>query len=216
MGEVSGEAGKVDTRRMVIVGAVVLAVVIAAVLGLLYVRHRNATEMAAQAAPGVVHLGPLKHYAVGSLAKLKTWKAPQAAVPIVFDDAAGKPVDMASFRGKVVVMNVWATWCAPCVVEMPTLAALQRKYPTELAVVPVSVDRDKDVPDAKNFIDVHDPLLLYHDPNNFTVPGKLQLHGLPSTVIYDRHGREVARLEGEAKWDTPEAYAFFDALLKQP
>ena len=206
--------GKADGRGIAILAAVVLAVVIAAVLGLLYVRHRNATEMAAQAAPGAVHQGPLGRYATGSLVRLKTWKTPQAAAPIVFDDGSGKPVDMASFRGKVVVMNIWATWCAPCVVEMPTLAAVQRKYPNDVAVVAVS--EDKDPADAKNFIDVHDPLAFYHDPDTLTVPGKLGFHILPSTVIYDRHGREVARIESPAAWDSTEAYALIDAVLKQP
>jgi thiol-disulfide isomerase/thioredoxin len=200
-----------------ILAAVVLAVVIAAALGLLYVMRPGASALPPGPAAGLEHAGPLGAYAKGSLGKLQTWRTPRPATAIAFTDANGKPVSIADFRGKVVVLNVWATWCAPCVVEMPTLAALQRKYPTsELAVVPVSVDRDKDLPDAKNFIDVHDPLLLYHDPNNFTVPGALKLRGLPSTVIYDRHGREVARLEGEAHWDTPEAYAFFDALLRRP
>ena len=202
-----------DGRRIAILAAVVLAVVIAAALGLLYVRHRNATEMAAQAAPGAVHEGPLGRYATGSLGKLKTWKTPHPPIPIVFDDGAGKPVDMAGFHGKVVVMNIWATWCGPCVVEMPTLAALQRKYPGDVAVVALS--EDKDAADAKNFIDVHDPLLFYHDPDVLTVSNKLGFHILPSTVIYDRNGREAARIEGPAAWDSPEAYAFVDALLKQ-
>jgi thiol-disulfide isomerase/thioredoxin len=219
MSEVSGEsekagADKADGRRIAILAAVVLAVVIAAALGLLYVRHRNATEMAAQAAPGAVHAGPLGRYATGSLAKLQTWKTPRPAVPIVFEDASGKPVDMAGFHGKVVVMNIWATWCGPCVVEMPTLAALQRKYPADVAVVALS--EDKDTADAKNFIDVHDPLLFYHDPNTLSAPGKLGFHLLPSTVIYDRNGREAARIEGPASWDSPAAYAFIDALLKRP
>ena len=207
--------GKADGRGIAILAAVVLAVVIAAVLGLLYVRHRNATEMAAQTVAGVTHAGPLGRYATGSLAKLQTWKTPKAAAPIVFDDGSGKPVDMASFRGKVVVMNIWATWCAPCVVEMPTLAAVQRKYGTGQVAV-VAVSEDKDPADAKNFIDVHDPLSFYHDPDTLTVPNKLGFHLLPSTVVYDRHGREAARIEGPAAWDSPEAYAVIDALLKQP
>ncbi|HEY3814781.1 MAG TPA: TlpA disulfide reductase family protein [Caulobacteraceae bacterium] len=218
MSEVSDEAekdaGKAGGRGIAILSAVVAAVVIAAVLGLLYVRHRNATEMAAQAGPGAVHEGPLARYATASLAKLKTWKSPHAAVPIVFDDAAGKPVDMASFKGKVVVMNIWATWCGPCVVEMPTLADVQRKYPNDVAVVAVSEDRDS--ADAKNFIDVHDPLAFYHDPDTLTVPNKLGFHVLPSTVIFDRHGREVARIESPAAWNSPEAYALIDAVLKRP
>jgi thiol-disulfide isomerase/thioredoxin len=208
-------AGKGGGPRYVVLAIVVAVLVIAVALGVLYVMQGGASQMATPAVAGVSHEGPLGRYARGSLAKLETWKTPRPGSAVVFNDADGKPVSLAAFRGKIVVVNVWATWCAPCVVEMPTLAALQKRYPlAHLVVVPVSVDREKDLADAKNFIGVHDPLLLFNDPK-FAVPSALGLHGLPSTVIYDPQGREVARLQGEARWDTPEAYAFFDKLLER-
>lgn len=157
--------------------------------------------------------GPLARHATGSLAKLETHARPREVPPIRFNDREGRPVDLSAFRGKVTVVNFWATWCAPCVVEMPTLAALQRRFPADkVAVVAISVDRPDDLPDAISFIDVHEPLALYHDPE-FRAPFALGVRGLPATLILDEQGREVARLTGEARWDGPEAKALIDALL---
>ncbi|HWE47637.1 MAG TPA: TlpA disulfide reductase family protein [Caulobacteraceae bacterium] len=213
MSEVSDTAEKSDRRGKIILGAVVLAVVIAAVLGVLYVRTHNTSQEAA--VPGIEHAGPLGRYAKGSLAKLNTWAHPKAAGAIAFNDADGKPVSLATFRGKVVVVNFWATWCAPCRTEMPTLAALQRRYPNDVVVVPLSEDRDNAIDDAKSFIGVHDPLSLFHDPSVLALPFSMGVRILPATVIYDRQGREVARLIGPSAWDSPDADAFFDALLKE-
>jgi thiol-disulfide isomerase/thioredoxin len=213
MSEVSPEKG--GPHRYWIVAAVVAALAVAGVTGFLYAKRRNATEMPEPGLPQIVHQGPLARYATGSLVKLDTWPQPRSAPPLAFKDAELRPMSLASYRGKVVVMNVWAHWCAPCVIEMPTLAALQKRYQgTDLVVAPVSVDRAKDYLDAKSFMGVNEPLPLLVD-QDLGMLAMLKLRGLPSTVIYDRQGREVARLEGEAKWDTPEAYAFFDALLRQ-
>ncbi len=215
MSEVSNAGEKGGSHRFWVVAAVVAAVAVAGAIGLLYAKRRNATELPEPGLPTIVHQGPLARYAVGSLGKLDTWAQPRTPPAISFEDAELKPLGLANYRGKIVVMNIWAHWCAPCVVEMPTLATLQKRYAgTDIVVAPVSVDRAKDFLNAKSFIDVNDPLPLLLDPG-FSLPSALKLRGLPSTVIYDRQGREVARLEGEAKWDTPEAYAFFDALLRQ-
>lgn len=131
-----------------------------------------------------------------------------------FADADGRTINLSKFRGKVVVVNLWATWCGPCVTEMPTLAALQKRYEgKDLAVVPISVDRKSALQDVKSFIGVHPPLTIYNDPE-FSIPAKLKVMGLPTTIIYDRQGHEVARVKGEAKWDSPEALALIDHLLK--
>jgi thiol-disulfide isomerase/thioredoxin len=215
MSEVSNATEKDGPNRVWIIAAVVAAVAVAGAIGVLYAKRHNTTELAEPGLPQIVHRGPLARYAVGSLAKLDTWAQPKGTPQLSFKDAQQKPLSLASYHGKIVVMNIWAHWCAPCIVEMPTLATLQKRYAgTDLVVTPVSVDREKDFLDAKNFIDVNDPLPLLLDPN-FSLPSTLKLRGLPSTVIYDRQGREIARLEGEAKWDTPEAYALFDELLRQ-
>src|SRR5687768_3348934 len=89
--------------------------------------------------------GKLEDLAKGEMAKLETPLDPAPAPAQVFYDAGGKPVRIADFKGQVVVMNLWATWCAPCVAEMPTLAALQRDYAGKpVKVVAVSLDKVDD------------------------------------------------------------------------
>lgn len=159
--------------------------------------------------------GPLAGYAVGTLAKLETHAAPKPVPAVAFNDRNGKSVTLADFKGRVVVLNLWATWCAPCVTEMPTLAALQRAYPDDkLLVLPVSVDREEDFADAKSFIDVHAPLPLYHDPSKMQLPHDLGVKGMPTTIVIDAQGREVARLSGESDWNSPDARKLIDALVK--
>ncbi|NEX93625.1 TlpA family protein disulfide reductase [Caulobacter sp. 17J65-9] len=208
MGEGSG-------KKTAVMIAAAVVVVAALAGGAFYLTRPDsaAVQLKDQAAGALDKTqGPLAAYAVGTLAKLETHAQPKAVPAVSFDDRDGKPVSLADFKGRVTVVNVWATWCAPCVTEMPTLAALQKGYPTDkLVVVPVSVDRD--VADAKSFIDVHAPLALYHDPK-FALPHDLGVMGMPTTLILDRNGREVARLSGESDWNSPDARKLFDALLK--
>ncbi|GGZ34593.1 TlpA family protein disulfide reductase [Asticcacaulis endophyticus] len=159
--------------------------------------------------------GPLKAYATGTLAKLITHETPKPLTDIEFYDGDKKPVHVSDFAGKVVVLNVWATWCAPCRVEMPTLARLQGMYPVEqMKVLPLSVDTEDKLPDVKSFIGVHEPLGIYNDPH-FAAPSNYVINAMPTTLIIDKQGREVARLEGEAHWDKPEVKALLDKLLTQ-
>lgn len=151
----------------------------------------------------------------GALAKLTVQRAPAPTTP--FTDASGKTVTLADFEGQVVVMNLWATWCGPCKVEMPTLARLQAAYAAQpVAVVPVSVDRKDDHDLAVAFIAAHPPLKLYRDPSYrmaFSLEPKAQ--GFPTTVIYDRHGVERARLSGDADWSSKEARELVERLLRE-
>jgi len=115
-----------------------------------------------------------------------------------------------------VVLNLWATWCAPCRFEMPTLAKLQASYANKgLKVIPLSGDGDDKFADVESFIDVQEPLEVYADPDLITKTAHLNISGLPATLILDKQGREVARLDGEATWDTPEVKALMDKLLSE-
>lgn len=162
--------------------------------------------------------GDLDRYAVGSLARLETPTAPTPAPAYVFRTADGAEARLSDFRGQVVVLNVWAMWCAPCRTEMPTLARLAELYAvTDLVVLPVNVDSTAEgLAEARSFIDAHAPLPLYSDPRfqlPFELPGKGKM---PQTVLLDREGRIRANLSGEADWAGPEARALIDALLAEP
>jgi thiol-disulfide isomerase/thioredoxin len=134
---------------------------------------------------------------------------------VPFVDGAGKPVRFSDFKGRVVVLNLWATWCAPCVKEMPTLAALQQSFKDRpVTVVALSTDSNGQVDKAKAFIAAHPPLGFYHDAN-LAVTSAIQprVQGFPTTLVYDEEGRLRGSVQGDADWSSPEAKAVISALL---
>jgi len=165
--------------------------------------------------PGV-H-GGLQSLAHGEMAKLTVIQngPPEPATP--FLDPQGHEVHLADLKAPLVVVNLWATWCAPCVKEMPTLARLQAAYPGRIKVAAISMDKDEMRERARAFIGEHPPLTFYQDPK-LSLPFAVSpaVEGFPTTIIYGRDGRERARLSGGADWNGPEARAVFDALLAQP
>ena len=176
--------------------------------GLLYANRQGGGKESASSGLAV--------YAKGSLSKLVT-PAPTSAPDYVFKDAGGGDVRFNDFKGKVAVVNLWATWCAPCKIEMPTLAALAEHYKDrdDVAVVTISMDVDKAVPEARAFIAAHPPLAYYADPKfqlPFEFPGK---GAMPQTILLDRQGNVRAVLTGEADWAGAEARALIDALLAE-
>jgi len=129
-----------------------------------------------------------------------------------FTSADGREFTLEELRGKTVLVNIWATWCPPCIKEMPSLDRLQAlRGGEDFEVVTISIDRTHFEP-AKFFMDNNiKNLAPWHD-GSFGIPGNLQLRGYPTTVIYNPNGREIAILEGEAEWDSEEALALVDYL----
>ncbi len=170
----------------------------------------------------IVHAGfkpaaspDMKSLARGEMVKLQATADPQPAPTSTFTGPDGRTMRLSDFQGQVVVLNFWATWCAPCVTEMPSLAKLQAAYANRpVKVVAISVDRAADEADARTFLAKHGPLTFYADPK-FAMPFALnpRVAGLPTTVIYDRDGKERARLAGGADWSGPEARAVIDRVL---
>ena len=161
--------------------------------------------------------GGLQSLAHGEMAKLVVAQngVPEPSTPFV--DPQGHAVQLADLKAPLVVVNLWATWCAPCVREMPTLAKLQAAYPGRIRVVAISMDKDELRERARAFIGEHAPLVFYQDPK-LALPFAVSpaVEGFPTTIIYGRDGRERARLSGPADWDGPDARGVFDALLAQP
>lgn len=156
----------------------------------------------------------LRSFARGSLGKLQITADRSPAPPVRFQDAAGRPLRIADLPGEVKLVNVWATNCAPCVAEMPTLAALQRLEGPRVHVAAVSLDPVGRLDRARAFITKHPPLSFYSDPS-YGAALALKAQGMPTTVIFDRDGRERARIAGAAEWDSPEARALIAALLDE-
>lgn len=161
--------------------------------------------------------GSLQSLAHGEMAKLTVVAngSPEPATP--FLDPQGHEVHLTDLKAPLVVVNLWATWCGPCIKEMPTLASLQAAYPGRIKVAAISMDKDELRERARAFIGEHPPLTFYQDPK-LALPFALSpaVEGFPTTIIYGRDGRERARLSGGADWNGPDARAVFDALLAQP
>ena len=143
--------------------------------------------------------------------------APKALPPLTFEDLAGHETDLAAFRGRVVVLNLWATWCLPCREEMPSLERLQTAFKGKpVSVIALSVDRaGKDrVTAFLDQIKVHD-LAVYRDADG-TATQTLKVPGLPATILVDREGREIGRVLGLTQWDSDAAKEAVQSLLDAP
>ena len=130
---------------------------------------------------------------------------PTALPALRFVDDSGRARSLAEFRGKVVLLNIWATWCAPCREEMPALDRLQAKLGgSEFQVLALSIDQQGTLI-ARTFFDETGikALELYNDPSA-QAAFKVGAPGVPSTLLVDREGREIGRHAGPAKWDAPE------------
>ncbi len=159
----------------------------------------------------------LKSVAKGEMAKL-ILPAEAGVAPVTsFLDKDGKQVRLADFKGKVVVLNVWATWCAPCILEMPTLAKLAAEYEGKpVAVVAVAIDGERDADKAKAFIAKNAPLAYYRDPKlKLPYDLKPQTSAMPTTVIFGKDGVERGRVLGPAEWSGKDAKAVIDKVLAE-
>lgn len=132
-----------------------------------------------------------------------------------FTDLAGREVALTSFRGKVVVLNTWATWCAPCLDELPSLDRLHRALARDgLVVVGVSVDEAST--DVASFAKQRGLSLdVLRDPGGAAVARALHVDSYPTTFVIDAAGRLRERYLGPFDWDLPESLDHFRALLSE-
>jgi len=162
-------------------------------------------------APG----GGLKPLAVGPLAALLVHEPRKDIAPFTFKDGSGKDITLAAFKGRVVLLNLWATWCAPCRKEMPDLAKLQKEMGGPgFEVVALSLYR-KCAEASSAFLKETgaDNLALYTDVESKALAAVNAL-GLPATLLVDKEGKEAARLLGPANWSSDEAKSIIRELMK--
>ncbi len=147
----------------------------------------------------------------GTMTEFKLAENPTPVPQVSFLDDAGQKLDLTAFKGKIALVNLWATWCAPCVKELPALQKLKAGHDNaDFAVVTIAEDRGG----AKTVLPYLENqgltgLTRYLDPPSEVARG-VKARGLPTTLLLDRDGNEVGRLEGIAEWDSPEAAALID------
>jgi len=159
----------------------------------------------------------LARLAVGAMHALVVRAHPPAMPMRAIIDADGQATRLGAISGELVVVNLWATWCSPCMEEMPTLGALQRHYdPARVHVVAVNLDDDADRVKALSELSrlTQGSLKLYTDADR-GVLFDIDTDGMPVTILY-KHGREIARLAGGADWSSRQAIALVDAALAGP
>ena len=163
----------------------------------------------------------LKAPTQGRLAAFIINKTPEPVKPSPFriDDGSdeGAQTTLADWRGRVVLVNLWATWCAPCRFEMPTLDNLQAKLGgKDFEVLAVSLDRSGFGKPRAFYEQMGLKNLKLYNNKDSTFSRDLRAIGLPTTVLIDRQGQEIGRMVGPAEWDSPDALALIRSAIGSP
>ncbi len=147
-----------------------------------------------------------------------TYTEPSRPVPeVAFVDEAGAAASLSDFRGGAVLVNFWATWCAPCIREMPTLDRLQAALGgARFTVLVVSIDRDGAKVAAPFLKRLGVTRLRTHLDPKRKLAQAFAIVGLPTSILIDGAGREVGRVQGPAEWDAPEARELIRHFMPAP
>lgn len=187
--------------KRVEIATVVLAIVIGSAVSL-YIRR------------GPPPLAPPDISVVEKAGSLNLLREPRELPDVGFSDGDGRSVKLSSFRGKVVLLNVWATWCPPCLKEMPALDRLQAKLGgPEFEVIALSIDRGGPSVVRTFYEEIGlKSLRVYIDQNGQASPA-LGVNGVPATLLIDSEGREIGRKIGPAEWGSPEVVTLIQGYL---
>jgi thiol-disulfide isomerase/thioredoxin len=208
------------TRRIpIVIGAVLIGAVIgfAGVYGIGGLKRNAVGDSGCNPAVALSSkIAPLAH---GEVAALTMATTPLRLPDLAFEDADGKPKKLSDWRGRTVLVNLWATWCVPCRREMPALESLQTKLGgPDFQVVAVNIDtRDPDKP--KNFLkDANLTQLSYFSDSKAKVFQDLKnigrALGMPTSVLVDGQGCEIATIAGPAEWASDDAIKLIKAAIK--
>lgn len=213
-GRQGGENGGRKALILVGLAGALLAAVLYGIFG------SGGKETASASCPvGVRAASAIAPLAKGQVAALNVSKTPKPAVDISFDGPASEKLSLASFRGKTVLLNLWATWCVPCRAEMPALDRLQGELGgADFEVVAVNIDTAR-LERRKAFLDSAgvSRLALYTDEKAGvfqTLRQAGKVIGLPTTILIDAQGCELGVMPGAAEWDSPEAVALLRAAIR--
>jgi thiol-disulfide isomerase/thioredoxin len=202
--------------KVLAAGVAGVVVVVAAVYGIAALTGNAGGDKACR--PAVALAKKIAPLARGEVAAVNVAKHPLLIPDLAFQDATGKPVKLDQFRGRTVLLNLWATWCVPCRREMPTLDALEAKLGgPDFQVVAVNIDTH-DPAKPKRFLKELNitKLAYYADPEAKTFQDLKAIgraFGLPTTILVDRQGCEIGSIAGPAEWASDDAVKLIKAAL---
>ena len=215
------EPARAKGRRTALIGAGVVAGLVVGLAGIYGIGGLSRNASGDQACrPAVALAQKLESLTRGEVAALNVAKAPLKVPNLAFADASGKPLTLADWRGKTVLLNLWATWCVPCRQEMPTLDALEGKLGgPNFQVVALNIDT-RDPEKAKTFLkDIGVSHLSYYADGSAKSFQDLKsvgrAFGMPTTLLVDPNGCEIATIAGPADWASPDALKLIQAALNQ-
>jgi thiol-disulfide isomerase/thioredoxin len=181
---------------------VLIAVAALAAVGIPWLLYENrASDVNASASPPAV------------LDKMQLTEGTPLAPAVTFYDAEGKALSLNDFRGRYVLVNLWATWCGPCINELPSLIRLQAELPQDrITVLPLDLERH-DAQKVREFLERTriEGLPIYID-RDFSAMRGFAANELPLTILIDAEGNEIARAAGEQQWDHADSVAFLKAI----
>jgi len=166
--------------------------------------------------PAMANADPaaLSDLRTGDMKKLAVHSEPVAASDVGFASEDGTEITLADYNGKVVVLNMWATWCAPCRKEMPHLSDLQETMGGDaFEVVTIATGRNPRPSMEAFFEEIGVDNLPLHTDLRQELARSLGVLGLPVTLILDREGQEIARLQGDADWSSDSAVAIINSVI---
>ena len=215
------EPARAKGRRTALIWAGVVAGLVVGLAGIYGIGGLSRNASGDQACrPAVALAQKLESLTRGEVAALNVAKAPLKVPNLAFVDASGKSLTLADWRGKTVLLNLWATWCVPCRQEMPTLDALEGKLGgPNFQVVALNIDT-RDPEKAKTFLkDIGVSHLSYYADGSAKSFQDLKsvgrAFGMPTTLLVDPNGCEIGTIAGPADWASPDALKLIQAALNQ-
>lgn len=218
MSETRSSGAPTPARRYLWVAALAAIVGFGAVYVTLGRPDNSKARLAVASAPGEAKppagatTNPLS---AGAMAGFVFKKAPEPLPDVTFTDKTGKEMHLADWKGRVVLLNLWATWCGPCREEMPSLDRLQKALGSDkFHVIALANDRTGTAAVLKFLDGIKVASLTPYIDSTTRSGSALKVIGMPTTLLIDTDGREIGRFMGPAEWDGPDARKLIEAQLK--
>jgi len=212
-----GIKGTGTTRALIVAAAFLVS---AGATAVYVIAGGSGNVEAGRCAASAARAAAVAPFAVGDVAAMSVRDTPAEIGDLVFTDGDGKPRNISEWRGRTVLLNLWATWCAPCREEMPALDALEREMGgDEFAVVAVSVDLGDDAKPKAFYAETGIASMPFFHDGKMGVFNALKKRGLaigmPTTLLVDAQGCILGVMSGPAAWASPDAKALIGAATRQ-